>query len=153
MIFSLPRFLRVKTNKNDSRFLKNFLILKLPSFHALSRWRKKGGKMLKQGSFFNYPRPWSGLSRSHIVFTLNTDYFTKTNLTECRSPVQHASCDIFKAKIGRSFTPQSTIKERRWNGTVRFKSMNPRYHIRMYWTNFCLPTICLHQNFFEKTFL
>ena len=34
--------------------------------------------------------------------------------------------------------------------TVRFKSMNPMYNIRMYWTNFCLPTIRLNQNIFEK---
>ena len=37
--------------------------------------------------------------------------------------------------------------------TVRFKSMNPRYNIHMYWTIFCLPTIRLDQNIFEKTLI
>ena len=30
--------------------------------------------------------------------------------------------------------------------TVRFKSMNPRYTIHMYWNNFCQPTVRVQQN-------
>ena len=37
--------------------------------------------------------------------------------------------------------------------TVRFKSMNPRYNIRMYWTNFCQPTNHVKQNIFEQTLI
>ena len=33
--------------------------------------------------------------------------------------------------------------------TVRFKWMNPRYNIRMYWTNFCQPTNRVKQNIFD----
>ena len=37
--------------------------------------------------------------------------------------------------------------------TVRFKSMNPRYNIRMYWMNFCQPTNRVKQNIFEQTLI
>ena len=35
-----------------------------------------------------------------------------------------------------------------WN-----QKKHPMYNIRMYWTNFCLPTIRLHQYIFEKTLI
>ena len=38
------------------------------------------------------------------------------------------------------------IQNQVWSTTVRFTSMNPRYNIHMYRTNFCLPTIRLQQN-------
>ena len=33
-----------------------------------------------------------------------------TTLTKCHSPFQYTSFDTFKAKIGRSFAPQSTFE-------------------------------------------
>ena len=37
------------------------------------------------------------------------DRFDKT-ITECRSPIQDASLDNFRARIGRLFSPKSVLK-------------------------------------------
>ena len=37
--------------------------------------------------------------------------------------------------------------------TVDTKIKHPRYNIRMYWTNFCQPTVRVQQNIFEETLI
>ena len=44
-----------------------------------------------------------------MIFNVPPITLIKT-LTECRSPIQNASFDTFKAKIGYLFTTQSTLE-------------------------------------------
>ena len=37
--------------------------------------------------------------------------------------------------------------------TLHTKIKHPRYNIRMYWTNFCQPTVRVQQNIFEQTLI
>ena len=42
------------------------------------------------------------------------------------------------------------LKHQLMNHTVDTKIKHPRYSIRMYWTNFCQPTVRVKQNIFEE---
>ena len=58
---------------------------------------------------YSFPRP---LVSCNLIFnqrpTVPLRLILINILTECRSLIQYASLDTFKAKIGRLFTPQST---------------------------------------------
>ena len=73
----------------------------------------------------------------------------------------YASFGTFCVQIGQSFAPQWVFKHSKEfrnrrhfplkTATVGNTSMNPKYSIRMQWTNFRQPTAHVQQNIFGKT--